>query len=123
LTEWLHNYKTLYIIRTKSIVYERLDSHIEEDVKKWFDEYYKVLKRFKIKYVKNVVNFDETGTRVGCTGSENMVVPTKVMEFYKVSPENRKSVMVCEAIRVDGSEPPSLFIIIPGEKVMEAWIT
>jgi hypothetical protein len=45
------------------------------------------------------------------------------MELYKVSPENRKSVTVCEVIRVDGSEPPPPFIIVPGQKTMEAWIT
>jgi hypothetical protein len=48
------------MIRIKLIIYERLDSHFKEDVKKWFDEYYKVLKKYKIKLVKNVINFDET---------------------------------------------------------------
>jgi hypothetical protein len=42
------------------------------------------------------------------------------MELYKASPENRKSVIICEAIRADGSESPPLYIIVPGEKVMEA---
>jgi hypothetical protein len=51
-----------------------------------------------------------------------MVVPTEVMEMYKASPENRKSVTVCEAIRADGSDPPPPFIIVPGIKIMEAWI-
>jgi hypothetical protein len=45
------------------------------------------------------------------------------MELYQVNLENRKSVTICEAIRADGSEPPLPFIIVPGEKVMEAWIT
>jgi hypothetical protein len=44
------------------------------------------------------------------------------MELYQASPENHKSVMICEVIRADGSEPPPLFIIVLGEKIMEAWI-
>jgi hypothetical protein len=110
------------MIKIKSIIYERLDSYIEEDVKKWFDEYHKVLKRFKIKYAKNIVNFDETGTWIGYTGSEDIIVLIEVMELYKVSPENRKSIMICEVIRVNGSESPPPYIIVPGEKIMEAWV-
>ncbi|PMD17929.1 hypothetical protein NA56DRAFT_578193, partial [Hyaloscypha hepaticicola] len=92
------------------------------DVKKWFDEYHKVLRIFKIKHAKNVVNFDETGLRIGCAGSEEMIVPTDIMEFYKASLENRKSITVCEAIRANGSEPPPPFVIVPGQKVIKAWI-
>jgi hypothetical protein len=81
-----------------------------------------VLKRFKIKHAKNIVNFDETGTWIGYTGSKDVIVLIKVMELYKASPENRKSVTICEVIRADKSEPPSPYIIIPGEKVIEAWV-
>jgi hypothetical protein len=81
-----------------------------------------VLKRFKIRLAKNVVNFDKTGTRVGCAGLEEVIVLIEVMELYKASPENRKSITICEAIRVDGSEPPPPFIIVPGKKVIEAWV-
>jgi hypothetical protein len=81
-----------------------------------------VLKRFKIKHAKNIVNFDETRTRIGYAGFEDVIVPIEVMELYKASLENRKSVMICEVIRADRSEPPPLYIIVPGEKVMEAWV-
>jgi hypothetical protein len=52
-----------------------------------------------------------------------MIVPTKVIEFYKVSPENYKSIMVYKAIRIDRSKPLPLFIIVPSKKIIEAWIT
>jgi hypothetical protein len=51
-----------------------------------------------------------------------MVVPIKVLEMYKASPENRKSVIICKAIYADGSPPPPLFIIIPRIKIIETWI-
>jgi hypothetical protein len=79
-----------------------------------------VLKRFKIKHAKNIVNFDETGTWIGCARFEDVIVLIEVIELYKASPENRKSVMICEVIRVDGSKPSPLYIIVPGEKVIEA---
>jgi hypothetical protein len=41
------------------------------------------------------------------------------MELYKVSPENYKFIMIYKAIRVDESEPLSLYIIILGKKIME----
>jgi hypothetical protein len=81
-----------------------------------------VLKKYKIKHTKNVVNFDETGTRIGYAGFEEVIVPIDVMELYKASPENRKFVTICEAIRADGSEPLPPFIIVLGIKVMEAWV-
>ncbi len=50
-----------------------------------------------------------------------MVVPIEIKEmYYTASPENRKSVIICEAIRADGSDPP--FVIVPGQKIMENWI-
>ena len=106
----------------KSIAYKCLDSYSEEEIKKWFDEYYKVFKLYKIKKVKNIVNFDETGTRISYTGRELIVISTEIMEMYKVSPENRKSVIVCKTIRTDGSNPLPPFIIVPGIKIIEAWI-
>jgi hypothetical protein len=81
-----------------------------------------VLKRFKIKHAKNIVNFDETGTWIGYARFKDMIILIEVIELYKASLENRKSVMICEAIRVNGSEPPFLYIIVLSEKVMEAWV-
>jgi hypothetical protein len=79
-----------------------------------------VLKRFKIKHAKNIVNFDETGTWIGYTRFKDVIVLIEVMELYKASLENYKSVIIYKAIRVDRSKPPPLYIIVPGKKVIEA---
>jgi S-adenosylmethionine:tRNA-ribosyltransferase-isomerase (queuine synthetase) len=78
-----------------------------------------VLKRFKIKHAKNIVNFDETGTWIGYARSKDVIVPIEIMELYKVSLENHKSIMICEAIRANGSKPPPPYIIIPDKKIIE----
>jgi hypothetical protein len=66
----------------KLIIYERLDSYIEEDVKKWFDDLYKAIKRFKIKHAKNIINFDKMGARVKYARSKDMIILMEVMELY-----------------------------------------
>jgi hypothetical protein len=65
---------------------------------------------------------DESGARIGYPGGEYIIVPVEVKEIYILSPENRKSVIVIEAIRTDGSDPPSPFIIVPGQRIMENWV-
>jgi hypothetical protein len=42
------------------------------------------------------------------------------MELYKVSLKNHKSITIYEVIHVDENKPPPLYIIIPGEKIIEA---
>jgi hypothetical protein len=79
-----------------------------------------VLKRFKIKHAKNIVNFDKTGARVKCARFEDVIVPIEVMELYQASLENYKSITICKAIRADKSDPPPPFIIVPGKKVIKA---
>ena len=51
------------------------------------------------------------------------MVPSEVKEMYTTSPENRKSVAVIETIVADGREPLPPFIVSPGQKIMENWVT
>lgn len=78
---------------------------------------------YKITKGKNVLNMDESGARVGCPGGENIIVPTDIKELYTASPENRKSVTVIETIHADGREPLPPFVIAPGQKIMDNWIS
>ena len=66
---------------------------------------------------------DELGARVGCPGGEHVIVPVEVKELYTASPENRKSVTVIETAIADGREPLPPFIIAPGQKIMDNWIS
>ncbi len=79
-----------------------------------------MLKRFKIRLTKNVINFDKTGTRVRYTRSKEVIILIEVIELYKASPKNYKSIIIYKAIYINRSKPPPLFIIIPGKKVIEA---
>ena len=47
------------------------------------------------------------------------MVLSDIKEIYIVSPENRRSMTIVEAIRADRSDPPPPFIIVPGQKIIE----
>jgi hypothetical protein len=48
-----------------------------------------------------------------------MIVPIEIIELYKVSLENHKSIMIYKAIRANGNKPPSLYIIILNKKIIK----
>lgn len=120
---WLHDNKFLHTIKTKPIAHVRLESHTEESVKKWFQELHDTCKKYKIKSSKRVLNMDEVGSRIGCPTGEHIIVPINVRDHYTSSPENRKSVTIIETIYADGRKPLPPFIITPGKKVMDNWVT
>jgi hypothetical protein len=111
------------MIKTKLIAYARLESHIEEDVRIWFRKYQDTLEELYIIKGKNVLNMDKSGARIGCPTGEYVIVPIEVKKLYMVSPENRKSVMIIETIHADGCEPLPPFVIAPGKKIMDNWIS
>jgi hypothetical protein len=79
-----------------------------------------VLKKFKIKHAKNIVNFNETGTWIGYARFKDIIVLIEVIELYKVSLKNRKFVIIYKVIRADGNEPLLLYIIVFSKKVIKA---
>ena len=112
----------LHTIITKPIAMTRLESHTEDDICKWFQEYRQTLHKFKINNARYVYNMDETGARAACPTGEKVIVPCNIRELYVGSPENRKSLTICETIRADGKYLPA-FIIAPGIKIMDSWVT
>jgi hypothetical protein len=119
--KWLHNNKSLHIIKTKPIALARLDSHTEQDVRDWFQKYRDTLAEYKITNSKLVLNIDESGARVRCPAGQYVVVPVEVKELYTASPENRKSVTIIETIIID-RKPLLPFVITPGKKIIDNWI-
>ena len=92
-------------------------------MKEWFQKYQDCLAEYNITKGKNVLNMDESGARVGCPGGEDVIVPVEVKELYTASLENRKSVTIIETIHADGREPIPPFVIVPGKKIMDAWVS
>jgi hypothetical protein len=50
-------------------------------------------------------------------------VPIEVKELYTASPENRKLVTIIETIYVDSREPLPPFVITPGKKIIDNWVS
>jgi hypothetical protein len=49
-----------------------------------------------------------------------MIVLIEIMELYKVSLENRKSIMIYKVIYVDGSKSLPPYIIVLSKKIIKA---
>jgi hypothetical protein len=92
----------------------------EQEVQKWFKEYHKTLREYSIRR-KNIVNFDEAGFRVGCAKGQWILVPEDILEFYSISPENRRSLTIFEAINATGRPPPPAMIVVQGQYLMADW--
>lgn len=130
------NANNLHKIKTKPIAIVRFTAQQERDIHKWFREYKKTLKEYKIKR-KNIINFDESGWRIGCAKGQSILVPLDVAEvsnmlfsnlrifltfqYYSVSPENRRSLTIFECINATGSKPPPPFVVVEGKNLMRDW--
>ena len=60
--------------------------------------------------------------RVGCMRNMKVLVPTEVLEFYHISPEDRRSITIFECICASGAYPISPLVVIEGKQVMDFWI-
>jgi hypothetical protein len=79
-------------------------------VKDWFQGFRAWCKEHNIK-LRDVLNFDEAGFRVGVALKEEIVVPAYVTELYTATAEDRKSITIIETIIANGIVIPPLIII------------
>ncbi|CZS90908.1 uncharacterized protein RAG0_01784 [Rhynchosporium agropyri] len=108
----------LYTIKTKPIEAIRLETHIEEEVRAWFQELGDEIARLQIDSRKKVLNMDESGIRVGCPSAEKVIVPVAIIQLYIPTQGSRKTVTVIETIRGDGKKTLPPFVICPGEHII-----
>jgi len=66
---------------------------------------------------------DKSGARISCPTSKHVIVPIEVKELYIASPENRKLVTIIETIHIDSREPLPPFVIAPGKKIIDNWVS
>ncbi|EKD16230.1 transposase [Drepanopeziza brunnea f. sp. 'multigermtubi' MB_m1] len=89
-------------------------------VHKWFKSYRRTLKKMNIR-PKDIINFDETGFRIGCPRGTEVLVLGSIQEFYSVSPENRRSVTIIEMINATSQKPVPPMILIQSKRLMQQW--
>lgn len=92
-------------------------------MEQWFQGYKAVLKNLNVRKKRNIVNFDEQGVCVGCMKKQEILVPNDVVEFYALSPENRSSLTIFEAINAAGEYPIPPVLIMQGQELMESWFS
>jgi hypothetical protein len=69
----------LYKIKTKPLARVRISAQDQKEIKKWFKDYRRTLKRHKFKR-KDIINFDKTGFRIGCPRGSWILVPEFIKE-------------------------------------------
>ena len=48
-----------------------------------------------------------------------ILVPSDIKEFYSISPENRKSLIIIESINAADHQPPPPVLIMQGRRIMQ----
>ncbi len=116
---WLKEVPTLHTVHTKPITYERVESHTEKNIEEWFEELREVQAKYGIVKPKRVMNIDESGARIACPRSEEVVVPIACKELYTPSPKNWQSLTIIKTVYTDGRPPLPPFIICPRQQIQE----
>jgi hypothetical protein len=118
---WWKN-SDLHKIKIKSIAVVRYFAAQESDVKQWFVNYRNILQELHIIRFRNVWNFDEADFRVNCMRKENNLMSKNISDFYSISFENRKSLIIIEEINVANHKLILLVLIIQRQRLMQNWI-
>ncbi|KFY48584.1 hypothetical protein V496_10253 [Pseudogymnoascus sp. VKM F-4515 (FW-2607)] len=93
-----------HFITTKPIAQQRVQAQDEDTVHEWFEKYNSFVQEHGIK-PESIWNMDETGFRIGIPGGERVIVPRTAKELYTLSPENRLSMTVIEAVSAHRAIP------------------
>jgi len=119
--EWLKETPELHTIKTKPIASHRVDIHMEQTLRDWFEnEYQPALEYTGIQHRNRIHNMDKKGARICIPAREEVVVPIGIKEMYTRIPENCISLTVIECISADGKAIPPV-IIVPGAMIMVSW--
>ena len=111
----------LHTIKSRPLARIRVGAQNEEEIRQWHQDYKTILRELDIKR-NHIDNFDEKGVRVGCMRNMKVLVPTEVLEFYHISPEDRRSITIFECICASGSYPIPPLVVIEGKQVMDYWV-
>ncbi len=119
-TWWKNN--DLHKIKIKSIAIVRYFAAQESNVKQWFVNYRNILQELHIIRFRNVWNFDEVDFRVSCMQKENILISKNISDFYSISSENRKSLIIIEEINAADHKLISFVLIIQKQRLMQNWV-
>jgi hypothetical protein len=101
----------LHKIKIKSLAIIRYFAAQESNVKQWFVHYRNILQELNFIRFQNVWNFDEDNFRVNCMQKENILMSKNISDFYSISSENRKSLIIIEEINA-ADHKLILFVLI-----------
>jgi hypothetical protein len=78
----------LHKIKSKPLAANRIIAQDEAQIRLWFQGYIRTIEEMGIQK-KNILNFDETGFRIGCPKGQTLLVPEDVLEVRTILFNNR----------------------------------
>jgi hypothetical protein len=78
---WKEN--RLHKIKSKPLAALRITAQDETEIQLWFRAYIRTIERLQIQR-RNILNFDETGFRIGCPKGQTLLVPEDVLEVRTI---------------------------------------
>jgi hypothetical protein len=73
----------LHKIKSKPLAANRIVAQDEAQIRLWFKGYIRTIEEMGIQK-KNILNFDETGFRIGCPKGQTLLVPEDVLEVRTI---------------------------------------
>jgi hypothetical protein len=87
---WKEN--RLHKIKSKPLAANRIIAQEEAQIRLWFKENIRTIEEMGIQK-KNILNFDETGFRIGCPKGQTLLVPEDVQEVRIILFNNRVPIL------------------------------
>jgi hypothetical protein len=117
---WKNN--ELNKIKIKSLTIVRYFAAQMSNVKQWFVNYRNILQELSIIRSRNIWNFDETDFRVNCMQKKNILMSKNISDFYSISSENRKFLIIIEDVNAADHKFILSLLVIQKQKLMQNWV-
>ncbi len=117
---WKNN--ELHKIKIKSLAIVRYFAAQMSDDKQWFVNYRNILQELSIIRSQNIWNFDEADFRVSCMQKRNILMSKNISDFYSISSENRKFLIIIEDVNAADHKLILSLLVIQRQRLMQNWV-
>jgi len=119
VSQFLKRHPNLHTVRGRSIEATRIRESFPEVLKKWFEEFKRVIEELGID-IENIYNMDETGFLIETIKTSNIIISKDTRMKLQVTPGRQEWISVVECISIDRVAISPL-IIFKGERLSDAW--
>jgi hypothetical protein len=78
----------LHYVKTKPLARVRITAQVEKEVREWFKDYNRTIRKYKIKR-RDIINFDKAGFQIGYPRGQQILIPEHISEVNLTAPTCR----------------------------------